>query len=179
MIREVDLVSYLPPFLMEYKEINTTLTAENPEFVLFWKAADRALKNEFIATADEYGISRFEKLLGICSAADDALENRRMRVQNRWFNAPPYTVRTLRMKLGELLGGEHNFSISSDFSGAYSLCLNVFSLDDSRTEELKYLLSAMVPANVITDIIYDDVHKGTVFLGGVMQEADIFELRQR
>lgn len=44
MIREVDLVSYLPPFVGEYKETNLTLIAENPEFVLVWKAADRALK---------------------------------------------------------------------------------------------------------------------------------------
>ena len=32
MIREVDLVSYLPPFVGEYKETNLALTAENPEF---------------------------------------------------------------------------------------------------------------------------------------------------
>ena len=56
MIREVDLVSYLPPFLAEYQETNLTLTAENPEFALVWKAADRVLTNEFIVTADEYGI---------------------------------------------------------------------------------------------------------------------------
>ena len=58
MIREVDLVSCLPPFMAEYKEIHTALTAEDPEFVLVWKAADRTLRNEFIATADEYGISK-------------------------------------------------------------------------------------------------------------------------
>lgn len=32
MIREVDLVSYLPPFIAEYKEINTALAAENLNF---------------------------------------------------------------------------------------------------------------------------------------------------
>ena len=31
MIREVDLVSYLPPFMAEYQEDKVTLTAENPE----------------------------------------------------------------------------------------------------------------------------------------------------
>lgn len=43
MIREVDLVSYLPPFIAEYRETNLTLTAENPEFMLVWQAADRTL----------------------------------------------------------------------------------------------------------------------------------------
>ena len=55
MIREVDLVSYLPPFMAEFKEIMATLEAENPEFVLVWEAADRVLQNEFIETSDEYG----------------------------------------------------------------------------------------------------------------------------
>ena len=41
MTREVDLVSYLPPFLAEFKEIAVTLEAENPEFVLVWNAAER------------------------------------------------------------------------------------------------------------------------------------------
>ena len=55
MTKEVDLVSYLPPYLAEFKEISVALEAENPEFVIVWNAADRVLYNEFIATADEYG----------------------------------------------------------------------------------------------------------------------------
>ncbi len=31
MIREVDLISYLPPFIAEYKQVSRTLEAENPE----------------------------------------------------------------------------------------------------------------------------------------------------
>ena len=54
MIREIDLVSYLPPFIAGFKEISATLEAENPEFLLVWRAADQVLKNEFIETSDEY-----------------------------------------------------------------------------------------------------------------------------
>ena len=32
MIREVDLVSYLPPFMQGYKELTSALEAESPEF---------------------------------------------------------------------------------------------------------------------------------------------------
>lgn len=44
MTKTVDLVSYLPPFMADFKEISVTLEAENPEFVLVWKAADRVLQ---------------------------------------------------------------------------------------------------------------------------------------
>ena len=179
MIREVDLVSYLPPFLQEYKEPVITLQAENPEFAMMWESADRILWNQFIDTADEYGISRFEKILGIYPADTDTLEIRRMRVQNRWFTAIPYTIRALKQKLSDLLGGDHNFSVSADFQSTYELYLAVFSLDDSRVEELKYLLSVMVPANVTTNIIYESVHQGSAYFGGVMYEADIIDISQR
>ena len=60
MIRDVDLVDYyLPTFMQKYNEPVAALKAEEPEFLLVWKAADRVLYNHFISTADDYGISRF------------------------------------------------------------------------------------------------------------------------
>ena len=48
MIREVDLVSYLPPFMQTYKEPVAALEAENPEIQIVWKATDKVMKNRFI-----------------------------------------------------------------------------------------------------------------------------------
>ena len=95
MLRDVDLVSYLPPFLQEYKEINATLTAENPEFSLIWSAKEQILYNCFIATADANGIARYEKILGIYPSPEDTLESRRSRVQVQRTNLIPYTLRSL------------------------------------------------------------------------------------
>ena len=114
MTREVDLVSYLPPFLAEFKEIAVTLEAENPEFVLVWNAAERVLKNEFIESADEYGISRFERILKIFPSKEDSLESRRARVQARWFATIPYTWRMLIEKLISICG-DSNFTLEGDF----------------------------------------------------------------
>ena len=84
MIREVDLVSYLPPFMAKYREPAAALEAEDPEFLLAWSAADRILNNRFLSTADEYGISRFEKMLKIYPDKADDIETRRTRVLLRW-----------------------------------------------------------------------------------------------
>ena len=179
MTKEVDLVSYLPPFIQVYKECAAALEAENPEFTLLWKAVDRILRNHFISTADEYGISRFEKLLNIFPLEAENLDIRRTRVQNRWFNVAPYTLRVLSLKLAELLGGEHNFSIGTNFRKAYGMLLVVYSTDDSQVEEIKYILSVMVPVDIVTDIIYESAHKGNVYYGTLMSEADIIEIKQR
>ncbi len=179
MNREVDLVSYLPPFLAEYKETNMALTAQNPELAFIWKAADRILCNEFIVSADEYGISRFEKILKICPSLGETLEDRRARIQNRWFNVPPYTVRILAARLSKVLGGDHNFSIWQSFERAYELVLTIYSMDDHQLEEIKYLLATILPVNIVVYIIYESVHQGEIYCGAAIKEADIIEIRQR
>ena len=180
MIREVDLVSYLPPFMQKYKEPVAALEAENPEFELMWESADRIFYNRFISTADQYGLSRFEKMMKISPLDTDTLETRRIRVQNRWVNSIPYTIRILAYKIAELLGGEHNFSIYSDFQDCYRMTLVIYSTDDSLTEEVKYLLSIMVPANIVTEIIYETVtSQRAIYMGIVLEQADIIEIKQR
>ena len=73
MIRDVDLVSYLPSFMQNYKEPIATLDAENEEFHILWNAVDRTINNRFISTADEYGISRYEGIMGIYPLDSDTL----------------------------------------------------------------------------------------------------------
>lgn len=147
MIREVDLVSYLPPFLAEYKENTLALEAENPEFVLVWEAADRVLYNEFIAMADEYGISRFEKILNILPSKEDTLESRRARIQNRWFNVLPYTLKVLIEKM-ILIFGESNFSIKKNYQ-EYQLEIITNFEQFGQVEELKQIIDTMIPCNIV------------------------------
>lgn len=146
MIREVDLVSYLPPFVAEYKETDLTLTAENPEFVLVWKAADRALKNEFISTADEYGISRFEKILHILPSRDDTLEIRRARVQTKWFTTLPYTWKMFVQKVIGICGTDYPVSITRVES--YLIKLEAGIELQWQIESLINVVEKMLPCNM-------------------------------
>lgn len=145
--RTVDLVSYLPHFLAEYKETNAALTAENPEFQITWDAAKRVLYNEFIETADEYGISRFEKLLKIFPTKEDTLELRRSRVRVRWFSFLPYVWRVFIQKLIALCG-ENNFTATKQFD-FYQIDLEVNLELFGQVEELERLIETMIPCNMI------------------------------
>lgn len=168
MIREVDLVSYLPPFVAEYKETNLTLTAENPEFAFVWKAADKVLKNEFIETADEYGISRFEKILHILPSRDDTLESRRSRVQSRWFTALPYIWRMFLQKL-IMLCGENNFTIIKYFDD-YRVALGVQLKLFGQIEELERIIETMLPCNMVVESnnkLSED-SENTIYIGGTL-----------
>lgn len=169
MIREVDLVSYLPPFMQSYKEPVAALEAENPEFSLMWSATDRCLRNRFISTADEYGISRFEKMLKIYPTADDTLESRRSRVQSKWFNKIPYTMRVLLQKL-TVLCGNTDFSLTHDFKVGYTLTLETDLELYGQVEELEYIINSMIPENIVVvskNSIPCNVKGAVLFGGGV------------
>lgn len=174
MIREVDLVSYLPPFMAEFREINVTLTAENPEFRIVWEAADRVLQNEFIATADEYGISRFERILKIYPSREDTLESRRARVQARWFASLPYTWRMLLEKLISICG-ESGFTISKDFL-FYKINLAVQLDIFGQVEELEHLLEVMLPCNMVvnTQNTVSCIAEGFIGLAGGLCSVETF-----
>lgn len=147
MVREVDLVSYLPPFMAEYGEIKAALTAENPEFMLLRDGKERVLKNAFIETADEYGIARFEKLLNILPSAEDDLESRRKRLQARWVSSLPYTERAFLRKLTAVCGGD-NFTFAK-FYDEYRIELKVNFESFGQVEETERLIDLMIPANII------------------------------
>lgn len=146
MIRDVDLVSYLPPFMAEFREISAALETENPEFVLVWEASERVLKNEFIETADEYGISRFERILNILPSAEDTLESRRARVRLRWLNNIPYTLEAFISKLISLCG-EYNFTIEIRYRNYY-VEIHTHLEQFGEVDELDHIINEMMPCNM-------------------------------
>lgn len=148
MTRDVSLLAYLPPFMQDFTEIAATLNAEDPQFVIVWDSADRVLKNQFIATADEYGISRFEKILKILPSKEDTLESRRSRVQNRWFNNMPYTLRTLVYRLTTLCA-DHGFTLTKYFTDAYTLEIHTDLELFGQVEELERIIESMIPCNLV------------------------------
>ncbi|MBT9794538.1 DUF2313 domain-containing protein [Clostridium sp. MCC334] len=169
MIRQVDLVSYLPPFMKAYKEPVAALDAENPEFYLMWSAVDRVLRNRFIETADEYGLSRYEKMLGIYPSAEDTLESRRSRVRSKWFNKIPYTMKTLLSKL-EVLCGDTDFTLTHNFNVGYTLTIQTALEKFGQVEELESILREMLPENIVvesTNNILWDADGFLLFSGGV------------
>lgn len=141
-----DLVSYLPPFMAEYEEINAALTAENPELTLLWDGKERVLKNQFILTADSEGLARFEGLLGIVPSKSDTLESRRQRVLLRWFLQLPYTERMLLEKLVNLCG-EGNFTFTKNYD-RYQIRIEASLELYGQTKELEELLERMIPCNI-------------------------------
>lgn len=151
IVRNVDLASYLPLFMQGYTEVVEALKAENPEFRLFWEAVQRLLNNEFIETADEYGISRREELLGILPSKQDTLESRRSRVQSLWWNPTPYSIRAFVKKISELCDGK--FEVDKTKLSDYYLGIVTHLNQYGQTDNLRRIVTGMTPENMVVDVL--------------------------
>ncbi|MBQ1334740.1 MAG: DUF2313 domain-containing protein [Clostridia bacterium] len=135
---ERSISDYLPHFIRHTDDFEAICEGEQPEFEALWDEAERALSNQFIDTADGYGIGRFESLLRIVPKGTDSLEYRRQRVKAGWFAGLPFTLRWLKMWLECRSGGGGSVSV-----GDYMLHV---TLDRERTEDCEKLKRELVPA---------------------------------
>ena len=60
MIREVNLLSFLPEFVQEYREIKHIMNSEQPEIQKLEDETEIIKNNQFILSCDIDGIARFE-----------------------------------------------------------------------------------------------------------------------
>ena len=156
MSKEVNLLSYWTPILRGLKEFKEIAKAEEPEIKLLLSELERLLANAFIETADEYGISRFEKIMGITPLGDDTLEERRFRLQVKWNETSKYTLETLGSQI-EAICGKDGYSLKMDYE-RYSLVVKVSISNAKNITVIQELLDKVVPANIVTAVSSFNTH---------------------
>lgn len=146
MVKEVDLLSYWMPVLRQIKELKEIAKAEEPELRYLLEACDRTLSNLFITTADEYGISRFEKMLSIFPDDGEDLETRRFNVLIKWDDRVVYTDKELYNRLLSLCG-EGKFSIDPHYD-EYAIDISVEIGVKGAFDMIIALIDEMLPCNL-------------------------------
>mgnify|MGYP000337976609 CR=1 FL=1 len=74
------LNEYLPSILLKTYEFPLLCNTEQREFDRLNTAVDEVLDTQFVSTAGERGIARYEKIFGITPMDTDTLDERRFRV---------------------------------------------------------------------------------------------------
>lgn len=150
MIREVDLISYLPEYMQTYKEIREALLAQQPEIQKLEDTTENIQNNQFILYANEQGIERFEALLGVKAVDDDSLENRKFRVLSLWNNYIPYTTQVLHGKL-ETICGKDGYKLKV-INEQYKVVVRVALKSKKNFKMVEEMLNIVLPANMIIDL---------------------------
>ena len=175
-MRKADLISYLPPIIRDVRELKAITDAENPEFRLVFGTSEQVLKNQFIHDCDIDGISRYESVLGIKPTSDDTLESRVFRVSSRWNEKIPYTWKVLLERL-DALCGKDNYIIELR-PNEYEVELKVYLPFSGQVSELEYMLSYMIPANMvaISSNVLNYKAVGTIYAASTNIEVMSYEI---
>ena len=142
----VNLLSYLPQFMQEYREIRRIMESEEPELRLLWELLKKVFNNQFIQYCDEDGISKFEEMLGLHRYENDTLEIRIFRVLTYWNDQIPYTWRVLVNRMDQLCE-TGNYELRPNFN-AYELGITTKFDDAKKYDELNNMLKTILPANL-------------------------------
>ncbi len=146
MIREVDLLSYLPDFIQAYKEMRYLMLAENPEIQTAEDETEKVKNNQFVTTCDMRWISNFEKMTGILPDPQSTLEDRRRRVLEKWNASIPYNYARLIERLDGLCWNE-GYTIRPDFQD-FEIEILVSLIEQGQVRDLEWICETYVPANI-------------------------------
>ena len=147
--RKVDLKSY-----NDYETIGKSpdwidwTDSESLEFDFVAKRILKIYADRFILQASEYGIGRYEKILGIEPGKNESLEDRRKRVYLLWNKKIRWTHRTF-LKWLDVYLGKDNYKLSLDYD-KYGIEIDV-TIKESLyfdLEDLQRQVRDIIPANL-------------------------------
>ncbi len=142
------LLDYLPPVFREVMEFQAINAANEPEISIAWDALALIMANQFLDTADERGVSMWERELNIYPKGTDTMEIRKARIKGMWNMETPYTLPWLKSWLTGLCGPDgHEVSVTG-------YCINI-QLDYTKlpnasnlAAEIRKMLQMVRPENM-------------------------------
>lgn len=150
----MSLLEYLPEFIQEIKEMKIIMSVEENFLTGFDDNLNLSVKNvfkdQFINTATENGVKRYEDMLKIVSRESEGLDVRRFRLFVRFNEKLPYTVPKLKEQLAALCG-EDGYSIMLDVVN-FNLVVKIALKSKGMIDEVRAMLERMVPLNMMLDL---------------------------
>lgn len=150
MARKADVLSYLPPVLQDVYEMQAVSQAENSELSRLWQGAEDAMNDQFVETATENGVSRWEKMLLLSPKGTDTLPERKFRIQSALSGRLPFTVWALREQLDGLCG-PGNYALTVDHPNFKVTVLLALAAQENY-DTVCDMLRKMLPANLDIEI---------------------------
>lgn len=144
------LLAYLPPYLQAYRELIDITDAKAPELDLFRQAYDVVMNNQFVESLDEYGCSRWEKMLKIIIKGDETLDIRRFQILNKLLSDLPYTMRQLHSVLTRLCGANYYSVDLRHKSYEITIWIEIQQMD--KQQIVIDTINHMIPANLMLDV---------------------------
>lgn len=158
-----NLIEYLPDFLAGIREMKLIMGAEQPEIAQLVVQQQLNLSDQFILTASEIGLERFERAYGIIKQPGATAQERRFQLLAKFSEGSLYNLWYLKERLAFLCGAD-GYSLRLE-PGAYYIEIKVALTSKHMLEAVAEMIDEVIPCNLIrsVDLLYNTHDK----LGGL------------
>lgn len=148
--REIDILEHWPPILQQIKEFIEIAKVENPYLEWLWNKIEEILDNQFIVSANEEGLARYERMLKLSVPATDTIETRRFRLLTKYQEQNPLTYKVLINLLNSLLG-EGKYVLIRDVANK-TLTVKIELTVKGQFYAVVDMLERIVPQNMVLKV---------------------------
>lgn len=173
------LIDYLPPILREVSEFQAINTANEPEIKAAWDALARVMANQFIDSADEMGVTKWEKQLKIFPKGTDTMDARKARIKAIWNRELPYTITWLRNWLAGICGSNGHDESIDGYIIDVRLDYNALPQANGLAREILEMLGKISPQNMLTRLTAALQSSGCIAHGAAAEMSQYFEIWPR
>lgn len=140
------ILKHYPPVIKQIREIQQIAKAEDIEFSKLNIAIKQVIKNMFLFTADETGVQRLEKLLGIKPKKTQSLEERKIVIETKIFQG--------EISLGKLQDMLQGYSQGIRLLSHMQECeLEVITNEDVISKDIIYkIVDEILPLNIYFEV---------------------------
>ena len=172
-----ELLQYLPAVMRGYREMQIIMESEQPEITALEANVGVVMDNQFLESAQEYGVARLEAMLRLTPSTGELLEDRKFSVLTKLLERLPYTQRELERQLATLCG-EEGYSLEVVHSD-YLLVVRIALAERERFSAVESLLRRIVPANMQIDLalMYNQHSMLSAFAHGELRAYRHYDLR--
>lgn len=145
-----DYALELPEAFADIVEIDAIGKTVNLQMDKLSDRIRRGVDNKSPSLADETGVARWEKILGVSTPLNSSLQARREALRAKLMSKPPINMQTLKGIIEAYMG----LPVDMELNG---YVIKVWYRGESRIADLKPLYATVydtIPANLLLDIMY-------------------------
>ncbi len=148
------LFDYLPDKLKEIDEFAEIMRVAQPEIDLLFTERYKILDNLFLEKADNYGLSRLERVFKMEANSKYSQDERRFSLLVSMLEKRPTSINFIKQQLTKLCG-ENGYEIIENY-GNYQIEVRLALVNNRQVGEVTNILKKVIPANMslTVDLLY-------------------------
>lgn len=162
------LKKYLPEFISGVKEFQELDKTVSVEIDRLRDKLEQLQSNQFIGSASDEGLRRYEQMLGLSSIGD--LETRRFNILNKYNSTIPFTLKWLTNMLNITLGNG-NFLLDMNYK-YYTLTISVIASKEQLIPMIYDDLRKKIPCNLVLNVTTLESMQMHYYVGMQIRTAD-------